>query len=314
LSLSSAGSTIAAVIWMGERRGHLVDWFTQRWVQLTGTRIAQAEAPWLWGPVGSTSGIGPRFFEELAAARGLVVLPSSPDAGLLPGLGALAGPRFDPGEVAPAIADFYAHTAAFDLQIRSRWSGPFRPMGWMIARLFSRRLAQLDMPLSARELHGGVHSRIVRVAEAASGEILHTAWVRTAVETGRPVFVGQYGIAQIPGEEGPCVKVVFPLPNGNAMIFLRPRVDANGGLSLVSDGRRLGDTGFYFTVVAGPEERWVRYVRTMKESLALRAEGDGVAATHRFRVFGLPFLELRYAIVRRPGAVTSESSAVAAAG
>lgn len=288
------------MIWLGERRGHLVDWFTQRWVQVTGDRLAQAQAPWLWGPVGSTSGIGPEFFEELAAARGLVVLPPASDAGLLPGLGALAGPRFRPGEVAPAIASFYAHTAAFDLRIRSRWSGPFRAMGWMIARIFSRRLAQLNMPLSDRELQGGVHSRIVRVADPASGEVLHTAWVRTAKESGRPVFVGQYGTAVIPGHEGPCVKVVFPLPNGSATIFLRPRVDEGGGLSLVSDGRRFGDPGFYFTVVAGedehPREYWVRYVRTMKESLSLRAEGDAVAAVHRFRVFGLPFLELQYAI------------------
>jgi len=287
------------VVWLGERRGHLVDWVTQRWVQVTGDRLAQSQAPWLWGPVGATSGIGPRFFEELAAARGLEVLPPSPDAGLLPGLAALAGPRFDTQAVAPAIADFYAHTASFDLRIRSRWSGPFRLLGWMIATIFSRRLAQLNMPLSDRELHGGVHSRIVRVADPGSGEILHTAWVRTAVETGRPVFVGQYGTAQIPGHEGPCVKVVFPLPNGNATIFLRPRVDPNGGLSLVSDGRRFGDPGFYFTVVAGPDERWVRYVRTMKEVLSLRPEGDGVAATHSFRVFGMPFLELRYAIARK---------------
>lgn len=295
------------MIWLGERRGHLVDWLTQRWVQATGDRVAQAEAPWLWGPVGSTSGIGPRFFEELAAARGLVVLPPASDAGLLPELAALAGPRFRPGDVAPAIASFYAHTAGFDLRIRSRWSGPFRPMGWMIGRIFSHRLAQLDMPLSNRELQGGVQSRIVRVADPTSGEVLHTAWVRTAVATGRPVFVGQYGIAEIPGHEGPCVKVVFPLPNGNATVFLRPRVDPDGGLSLISDGRRFGDVGFYFTVVAGAQahpqahrqDHWVRYVRTMKESLALRAEGEGVRAVHRFRVFGLPFLELQYAIARK---------------
>jgi hypothetical protein len=287
------------VIWLGERRGHFVDWFTQRWVQLTGERIAQERAPWLWGPVGATGGIGPRFFEDLAAARGLVVLPSGDDAGLLPGLAALAGPRFRPTDVAPEIDHFYARTAAFELRIRSRWSGPFRAMGWLIARIFSRRLAQLNMPLSDRELASGVESRIVRVADPTSGELLHTAWVRTAVDTGRPVFVGQYGIAEIPGHEGPCVKVVFPLPNGNAMIFLRPRVDEDGGLSLVSDGKRFGDTGFYFTVVASPEERWVRYVRTMKESLSLRIEDGSVGAVHRFRVFGMPFLELHYAIARK---------------
>jgi hypothetical protein len=294
-----AGRTIAAVIWLGERRGNFVDWVTQRWVQLTGARLARSQAPWLWGPVGSTDGIGPAFFEELAAARGLEVLPETPDAGLFPGLAVLTGPRFEPREVAPAIGEFYAHTAGFDLRIRSRWSGPFRAMGWLIARIFSRRLAQLNMPLSDRELQGGVRSRIVRLADPETGEVHHTAWVRTSVATGLPVFVGQYGMAEIPGHDGPCVKVVFPLPNGNATILLRPRVDADGGFSLVSDGRRFGDPGFYFTVVADPDACWVRYVRTMKESLSLRAEAEGVAATHRFRVFGLPFLELQYTITRK---------------
>ncbi len=289
------------MIWLGERRGHAVDWSTQRWVQLTGRRIALRESPWLRGPHGSTRRIGADFFEEFADERGLRVLPATGEAGLISGLGALAGPRFDPAAVAPRIDDFYAHTAAFDLKISSRWSGPFRLVGWMVARIFARRLAQLNMPLTDRELRGGMESRIVRLADE-EGRVLHTAWVRTAVETGLPVFVGQYGTTEIPGHDGPCIKVVFPLPNGNATIVLRPRADPGGGLSLVSDGRSFGDPGFYFTVAAGEDEVWVRYVRTMKEVLQLRVEGEGIHASHRFRVFGLPFVELRYAITpRRPG-------------
>ena len=133
----------------------------------------------------------------------------------------------------------------------------------------------------------------------ASGQVRHTAWVRTAVETGRPAFVGEYGTAIIPGHAGPCIKVVFPLPNGNAIIVLRPRADPNAGLSLVSDGRRFGDPGFYFTVLAEPGEVWVRYVRTMKEQLSLQVRDDVLSASHRFAVFGMPFLELRYAMARK---------------
>ena len=286
------------MIWLGERRGDLVDWVTQRWVQITGRRIALADAPWLAGPTGSVHGIGADFFAQWGERNGMRVLPPAPDAGLVTGLSALAGPRFEPHAVHPSIDDFYARTAAYDLRIESRWSGPFRAVGWLIARMFARRLAQLNMPLSNRELRGGFESRIVRLADA-DGRVRHTAWVRTAVETGRPAFVGEYGTVTIPGHEGPCIKVVFPLPNGNAIIVLRPRVDPNAGFSLVSDGRRFGDPGFYFTVIAAPGEVWVRYVRTMKEQLSLRVDDDVLAASHRFRVFGLPFLELRYAIARR---------------
>lgn len=257
------------------------------------------DAPWLSGPCGSVHGIGADFFEQWGEARGLTVLPTRPDAGLVPSLDALRGPAFDPEAVHPSIDAFYAHTAAFDLQIASRWSGPFRLVGWLIATIFARRLAQLNMPLSDRELEGGVSSRIVRLANA-EGDVLHTAWVRTSVQTGLPVFVGQYGTTTIPGHEGPCIKVVFPLPNGNAIIVLRPRADPDGGFSLVSDGRRFGDPGFYFTVQSEPGQVWARYVRTMKEKLELRVDGqtgeEVVRALHRFGVFGLPFLELRYRI------------------
>lgn len=286
------------MIWLGEQRGDLVDWLTQRWVQITGRKVALADAPWLAGPTGSVRGIGADFFERWGQGQGLHVLAPGPDDGLVDSLSALAGPGFDPQAVHPSIHDFYAHTVAYDLRIESRWSAPFRPFGWLIARLFARRLAQLNLPLSDRELRGGFESRIVRLGDA-QGRVRHTAWVRTAVETGRPAFVGEYGTAIIPGQTGPCIKVVFPLPNGNAIIALRPRADAAGGLSLVSDGRRFGDPGFYFTVLAGAGEVWVRYVRTMKERLSVQVNGDGLAATHRFAVFGLPFLELRYDIVRK---------------
>lgn len=67
----------------------------------------------------------------------------------------------------------------------------------------------------------------------------------------------------------------------------------------VSDGRGFGDPGFYFTVLSEPGEVWVRYVRTMKEQLSLRVQGDAIAASHRFAVFGMPYLELRYDIARK---------------
>jgi hypothetical protein len=37
----------------------------------------------------------------------------------------------------------------------------------------------------------------------------------------------------------------------------------------------------------------------MKERLSLRVQDGAMAAPHRFAVFGLPFLELRYDIARK---------------
>lgn len=237
-----------------------------------------------------------------AVAKNAPLLPPRSDDGLLGSLSVLEAPGFDPSAVHPGIAEFYRHTRAFDLHIGSRWAGPFRAVGWLIARVFARRLAQLNVPLSEREVRGGVESRIVRLADA-DGRPRHTGWVRTSVETRHPVFVGEYGVATIPGHAGPCLRVVFPLPNGNAVVLLRPTVGDDGALWLVSDGRRFGDPGFYFTVAAGPGEVWARYLRTMKERLVLEVRDDVLFGRHHFAVFGLPFLELRYRIVRSAGTV-----------
>lgn len=288
----------SGVVWLGERRGHAIDWFTQRWVQLTGQRVSLAGEPWLDGPTGSTDGIGADFFQRWGDLNGLTLVATTSNDGLIGGLAELTGSHFEPELVSPAIDDFYAHTSGFDLAIESRWSAPFHLVGWLISRLFARRLAQLNMPLSDSDLRGGVDSRIVKLADS-NGEPRHTGWVRTMSGSGLPVFVGQYGTDTIPGHAGPVVKVVFPLPNGNAIVFLRPVVESGGGMSLVSDGRRFGDPGFYFTVTEDPGTVWARYVRTMKERLSLEVRGDTIHAQHRFRVFGLPFLELRYRIHRQ---------------
>jgi len=41
------------------------------------------------------------------------------------------------------------------------------------------------------------------------------------------------------------VKVVFPMPAGNATVILRPSLERGGGLRLSSRGARFGDAGFY---------------------------------------------------------------------
>lgn len=161
-------------MWLGERRGHVVDWFTQRWVQVTGRRIHLDEAPWLRGPCGSVRGIGAGFFQEWGRSRGLATQPARPDDGLIAGLAELRGPAFDPRGVHPLIGDFYARTASFDLRLESRWSEPFRVVGWLVAWLFARRLAQLQMPLRDDELAGGVESRIVKLSDE-QGVVQHTA-------------------------------------------------------------------------------------------------------------------------------------------
>src|SRR5436853_630067 len=65
-------------MWLDDRRGHLVDWATQRWVRSTGRRVSLTDAQWLDGPAGKPTGIGTSFFDTYAGERGLRLLRGQP--------------------------------------------------------------------------------------------------------------------------------------------------------------------------------------------------------------------------------------------
>jgi len=109
------------------------------------------------------------------------------------------------------------------------------------------------------------------------------------------LYAGSYSICEIPKREGACVKVVFPLPNGDAIVIMRPEVHKDGSFEMTSSGRGFGDAGFYFTVRDRENEFWVRYVRTLKESIRVyEAEGGSVRADHELSIWGTTFLRLHY--------------------
>ncbi|MDH3225330.1 MAG: hypothetical protein OEO23_16535 [Gemmatimonadota bacterium] len=273
----------------------LSDRVTQRWVRLTGQAFALAERPWLEGPVGPPDGIGGDFFQRWADANGLSVLRGPASRGLLPDLAGLAGPSFDPSRVHPDVRRFYEHTSSYELEAWSEWSGVFRPFGWILARVFSRRLQQLNVPLHPLDTSEGTSSEVLHLVSPTEGLVM-AAWVRHLRQSGDVLYAGSYSIARVPGHDSPCVRVVFPLPNGNAMVFLRPSVDDDGAMTVLSKGRKSGDPGFYFTVRDSQRARtWVRYVQTMRESIRVYAAGNGeVRADHVMWVFGFVFLRLHY--------------------
>lgn len=286
------------MIWLGESRGYLSDWVTQKWVQVTGRRIDLAGHPWLAGPVGQTTGIGKRFFEDLADKEGLTVRKGG-DEGLIPSLEALAGPDFEPTRVNSAVRCFYEHTGAYDLDAWGEWCGVFRPFGRLLAAIFSRRLQQLNVPLSALDTSRGVTSEIIQLADPESGSVRYTGWVRELISTGNVLYAGSYSVCHMPGHTSPCVKVVFPLPNGNAMVIMRVDAHEDGSMLVASSGRSFGDPGFYFTVQDMAGAMWARYLRTLRESIHVFASGDEVRADHVLTLWGATFLRLHYRLKRR---------------
>ena len=282
------------------RSGAFVDWVTQRWVQVTGRRVTWAEHPWLAGPVGDVDVIGTDFFRRWAERHGLRLIEGGEPRGLLPNFAALQLAEHGFPPVTPEIARFYERTSEYEFDVWSEWSGVFQPFGRALAWIFSRRLEQLNMPLSPLDMKLGITSAVLRLAASSRADDL-AAWVRTAVATGRTLYVGSYSTARLPGLDRPCVKVVFPLPNGYALVAMRPEVNPDGSLTLWSQGARFGDPGFYFYVEDEPGHGWSRRLARFTESIRVFVDGSGELRTdHEFRLFGVCFLRLHYRMRRKP--------------
>lgn len=299
-------------MWFDASKGNLVDQLTQRWVRLTGRVVSRARTPWLLGPTGEPTGIGAEFFDRYADTNGLHVLRGQP-SGLVPSFEALRSDDFDPGAVSPAVLDFYARTDAFDLDAWSQWTGPFRPFGWALAAIFSRRLQQLNLPLSNLDTSQGMTSVVLPVVEPSTNELTFTAWVRTLVATGHIIYAGAYSTCTVPEGLTPCVRVVFPLPNGNAVVLMRPVAHPDGSLSLISAGNGFGSPGFYFTVHGTGDDMCVRYLRSLRESIHVYESGGQIRADHVLSLWGVTFLRLHYRLrARHVTPISAASPAVAA--
>jgi hypothetical protein len=288
------------MIWLGNQRGYLTDWITQRWVRVTGRKVDLASNAWLSGPIAPTTGIGADYFETLAQAEGLQLCQPCGTAGVMARFAALAGPGFDPARIHPNVIRFYEETTAYELDAWAEWCGVFRPFGWMLAVLFSRRLQQLNVPLSGLDTSRGLTNEVLQFVDPATAEVRHTAWYRRLLGSGNILYAGFYSVCRLPGGADPCVKVVFPLPNGNAIVLMRTECREDGSFVVISSGDGFGTPGFYFTVHGDAKAVWGRYVRSLRESIHVyAADEESCRADHVLTYFGARFLRLHYRMRRR---------------
>ncbi|MES2570791.1 MAG: hypothetical protein V4710_12165 [Verrucomicrobiota bacterium] len=251
--------------------------------------------PWLAGPIAPTTGIGPDYFAALADAEGLLLHQPNSGAGILSDFATLRGESFEPSSIHPGVIRFYEQTSAYELDAWAEWCGLFRPFGWLLAVLFSRRLQQLNVPLSGLDTSKGLTSEVLQFIDPSTGLSRHTAWFRRLRGSGNVLYAGFYSVCTLPGRADPCVKVVFPLPNGNAIVVMRTECLADGSFVVTSAGNGFGEPGFYFTVHGNPCTIWARYVRALRESIhVFPAENGFIRADHVLTYFGMTFLRLHY--------------------
>ncbi|HET9768253.1 MAG TPA: hypothetical protein VFS60_15475 [Thermoanaerobaculia bacterium] len=287
----------------------LQDWLSQQWVIALGRRIEPAAMPWLAAPYGMVDTIGDSYLERLAASEGLAIERAArrrrddgggEEAGLFHidklGLDAVSAARLH-----PEIAAFYQRTTAFELEMWVLWSPWFWAGGNLLRRLYSRRLQQLNLPMGARETSRGLRSEIIRLRAAPAGEVRHTIWYRVLKSSGEALYSGLYGLVDLPSGER-CLKIVFPLPRGNATEIFRVAVGPEGDFLLDTEGRRFGDPGFYFQLVDGRGQHHAQHIPSFRDRLRVYVDEDGVLrADQVFTLWGRTVVELRYRMLRRRG-------------
>jgi hypothetical protein len=269
----------------------------RQWVHLTGKQVSAREARWLDCPMGPPGRIGAEFYEYLAEREGLRILPA-PDAGLLPCFDDLRGPHFDPARVRPEVRDFYEHTACYRLEAWSEAALSTRFFLWGLTTFISRRMDQLNFPVSSLEMAGGMTSDILPMADSG-GQRLYTGWLRRLTVGDRVIYTGLYSVQRPPSCPNPCVKVSFPLPYGSSIVFLRPEAQPDGSFQLISSGSRFGEPGFYRMVELDANRWYVRYIRTLREYFHVYVDRQGTLRTdHTVRFLGLTPLRLHYKLER----------------
>lgn len=267
-------------------------------IRVFGRVIHESSAPWLSGPVGGAY-IGDTPYEEVAARENLELVRRASTGGLVQDFAALAGPGCALERLRPEVRHFYEHTAAYRMDV---WSETFFPGNiglWLLVTTISRKVNQLNFPLRALASAKGIDSEIVLLKQDG-GAVRYAGWYRRLMDTGRTIYTGFYMTTPVPHCPTPCVKVVFPMPNGSATVILRPSVDDEGHLRLSSQGDRFGDAGFYRLQRIDRDRLRVWRIHTLHEHFRVYVDGEGVLrCDHAVRFLGLPILHLHYRIERK---------------
>jgi hypothetical protein len=265
-------------------------------ISLLAERVPAEDVPFVV-PVGSqTRYVGTDYVRTLAQRLGGRYTPDVADIGIVASLDALEGPSFDPAGVDPLVREFYEHTTRFALDIVPQWRLWVRP-GYLLYRtLLARPLGQASVPMSQREAQRGVRSRIDTVS-GADGAVSVRGWIRSAADTGDPIYVGIYTTYRHEGRG--YVSVGFPLPQASFTATLLPAGRPGGGLVLDSRSP-LDQTGHYLTYI-DPENGSLTTaaVRGFAERLDVYVADGELRAEHAFWVFGFPFLVLHYHMHRK---------------
>lgn len=271
------------------------DWITQQWVILFGQKIDKLEHKWLLGPFGELNGIGVKFIKQLANKENLVIDNQKNGKGLIQSINQLNLSEKELEVLSKNIIDFYQSTSDYKLKLKVKWNPFFKIFGLLLRVIFSKRIQQLNVPITSIENSETLKSEIIHLKDKNTNEVKRTIWLRAYQTTGQVVYSGVYETCVIPSGKT-CIKAIFPLPNGSATVILTPKVGKNGELILESAGNRIGDSGFYFLLKDSKGQLWSKYIKSFKDKLVVRSENENISASQTLTLWNLRVLKFEYKI------------------
>lgn len=271
------------------------DWITQQWVILFGQKIDKLEHKWLLGPFGELNGIGVKFIKQLANKENLVIDNQKNGKGLIQSINQLNLSEKELEVLSKNIIDFYQSTSDYKLKLKVKWNPFFKIFGLLLRVIFSKRIQQLNVPITSIENSETLKSEIIHLKDKNTNEVKRTIWLRAYQTTGQVVYSGVYETCVIPSGKT-CIKAIFPLPNGSATVILTPKVGKNGELILESAGNRIGDSGFYFLLKDSKGQLWSKYIKSFKDKLVVRSENENITASQTLTLWNLRVLKFEYKI------------------
>jgi hypothetical protein len=273
------------------------DWFTQQWVILWGRKINPNEYLWLIGPFGEINGIGEDFIFQLALKENLLVIRNTTSKGLLQSISNLNLTEIDIKNLSLKVIDFYEKTADYDLKLNVNWNPFFKVFGYLVNRLFSKRINQLNIPIENIKESESILSEIIQLFSNENHELKYTIWLRKFKSTGKVIYSGIYTTCTLPSSKT-CIKAIFPLPKGNATVILKPSVGYKNELILDSSGVKFGDAGFYFLLNDTKGNYWSQYIKSFTDKLIVIEESDNLVARQTLKLWNIKVANFEYRMTK----------------
>lgn len=274
------------------------DWFTQQWVIIWGRKINPKDYQWLLGPFGNLNGIGEDFIYQLAEKENLKIERNFKSNGLLSSINLLNLDKAELSKLSLKVIDFYEKTGNYQLQFKVKWNPFFIFFGYLVNRLFSQRINQLNIPTHTIDESEVLTSEIIKLVSPINNQVKYTIWLRKFKKSGRVIYSGIYSTTVIPYGLT-CIKAVFPLPKGNATVIMKPSVGNDGELILDSSGKKFGDAGFYFLLNDSKGNFWAQFIASFKDKLIVKEENNGLTAVQKLKLWKQKVVVFNYKIIQK---------------